>query len=100
MRSILDAAIEVKESRVSAEARVVDSYQNIVVYTTDGKVDGEYVTYVEYELKFRNINTPAPGLEPFYVRPDANGNLRLLTYAYVEKSDKALFDYMGLVGDC
>ena len=100
LRNVLDEVIAVDESRVSAEARVVDSYQNITVYTTDGQNEGEYVTYVEYELKFRNINTPAPGLEPFYVRPDANGNLRLLTYEYIKKNEAAIFSFMGAAGDC
>ncbi len=100
LKEILDERVTVKEDKVQAEARVVDSYQNINCYTTPGRNDGEFVSYISFDMKFKNINTPAPGLTPAYILPDANGNLRLLTWDYIVANDKDLQDFMGVKGNC
>ena len=34
--------------------------------------------FVYYDLKFSDIDTPAPGLTLLYVYPDSDGNLKIL----------------------
>ena len=100
LRTILDDRIEINEDKVKAEARVVESYQNINCYTTPGRNDGEFVSYVSFDMKFKNINTPAPGLSPVYILKDENGNLRILTWEYIEKNDADLKEFMSVKGSC
>ncbi|MBO4289269.1 MAG: SH3 domain-containing protein [Lachnospiraceae bacterium] len=100
LRAILDERVSVSEDKAKAEAKVVDSYQNINVYTTPGRKDGEFVSYVSFEMKFKNINTPAPGLSPCYILKDENGNLRLLTWEYIVANDESLKEYMSEKGSC
>jgi|GEM_PF-758169 Uncharacterized protein conserved in bacteria len=100
LREILDERITVNEDKAKAEAKVVDSYQNINCYTTPGRNDGEFVAYVSFEMKFKNINTPAPGLSPAYIVKDDKGNLRLLTWEYIVANDESLKEYMSEKGSC
>lgn len=100
LRAVLDERITIDEDKVKAEAKVVDSYQNINCYTTPGRNDGEFVTYVSFDMKFKNINTPAPGLTPAYIVTDDSGNLRMLTWEYVTANDKSLMNYMNEKGSC
>ena len=100
LRTILDERIDVDDDKVKAEAKVVDSYQNINCYTTPGRNDGEFVTYISFDMKFKNINTPAPGLSPAYILTDDSGNMRMLTWDYIKANDKSLMEYMNEKGSC
>lgn len=62
-------------SHISMMAQFVESYQNIVCYTKPGLEEGSYLTSVTVELKFAGVETPAPGMEFFYVRTNAEGVL-------------------------
>lgn len=62
-------------SHISMMSQFVESYQNIVCYTKPGLEEGSYLTSVTVELKFAGVETPAPGMEFFYVRTNAEGAL-------------------------
>ena len=47
---------------------------DIVCYTKPGLTEDSYVAYVTYEVKFRRVETLAPGLMWCYVVKDDNGN--------------------------
>ena len=71
---------------------LVEGYQNISCYTKKGMEEGSYLVFVYYELKFAQIDTPAPGLSPLYVYTNDEGNLVIFNgeasdelNAYVEK---------------
>lgn len=61
-------------SHIVMMSQYAESYQNIVCYTKPGLEEGSYLTLVSVDLKFVNVDTPAPGLEFFYVRTNDNGN--------------------------
>ncbi len=100
LRNILDESITVDGEKVAAEARVIEGYNNISCYTTAGQNEGEYVTYITFEIKFKNINTPAPGLIPVYIRTDEAGNLRLLTWESIYPGNTELSSFIAAAANC
>ena len=59
-------------------ARYTDGYENIVCYTRPGPVEGSYLAYVSYDLKFKNVETPAPGLFRVYIITNEEGALQMV----------------------
>ena len=58
---------------VAKEVEYIEDYQNIKCYSKDGLVDGTYVVYVYYEVKFKNIDTLAPSMIREYVCTNEDG---------------------------
>lgn len=58
---------------VAKEIEYIEDYQNIKCYSKDGLVDGTYVVYVYYEVKFKNIDTLAPSMIREYVCTNEDG---------------------------
>ncbi len=96
LESILDSTVEINEAQLTAEAEVIEEYQDIVCYVIDGVEAGEYAVYISYNMKFVDIDTPAPGLIPAYVRVDVEGNLRLVTWD-VAKYDSTISSFISTV---
>jgi len=99
LEQILDSGVVVNQSKVESEAAVVEGYQDICCYITDGMNEGEYAVYVSFLMKIKNISTPAPGLVPCYVNTDSDGNLRLIPWSSIEGGGE-IFDYLGTVAEC
>lgn len=59
----------------------IESYNNITVYSKLSPVDGSYLVFAGYDIKFKNEDTLVPGLETFYVKTSKEGNL------YIYKGD-------------
>ncbi|MGI6096179.1 MAG: SH3 domain-containing protein [Lachnospiraceae bacterium] len=91
MKSVTDSFDATDEAKV-LNSTYIESYNNINTYTKKGLTDGSYVVFVSYELKFVDIDTPAPGLTQVYVETDSNGKFYIHTddeepeiQTYVEK---------------
>lgn len=63
--------IEINSIRLKAKAR--EAHKNIKVYTKNGPEEGSLLAYVSLEVKFRDISTSAPGIEPLYIKKDDEG---------------------------
>lgn len=74
----VDFASEEDRAKVIRSESLFEEYQNISCYTLPGVEDGAYYVFVYYDLKFSDIDTPAPGLTLLYVYPDSDGNLKIL----------------------
>lgn len=59
-------------------ARYTDGYENIVCYTRPGPIEGSYLAYISYDLKFKNVETPAPGLFRVYIITNEEGALQMV----------------------
>ncbi len=55
------------------KAGIIESYQNIMCYAADGLAPDELILYVYYEIKFKEIDTPAPTLTRFYLKQLEDG---------------------------
>lgn len=53
----------------------IEHYQNIVCYTKPGPVEGSYIVYAYYEVKFKDLDTAVPGISPYLVYPKEDGSL-------------------------
>ena len=64
---------DTEKSYIKLFSEYVESYDNLKCYTKSGLGEGEYVVSVYLEMKFKGIETTAPGLDFFYVRTDETG---------------------------
>ncbi|MDE6419345.1 MAG: SH3 domain-containing protein, partial [Lachnospiraceae bacterium] len=87
MRSYTD---DEERVRIQKKANYIDYYQNLSCYTKPGPVENSYLVYVYYEVKFREIHTPAPGLNTFFLCTNDAGEL----YVFSDKLDRNVKDYM------
>ena len=99
LEEVLDSSVEIDEDRIILEAAVVEAYEDIVCYVTDGAEEGEYALYISYGMKFTGIDTAAPGLVPAYVRTDDEGTLRLIPWDTAQ-NDEDIYEFMNTVSAC
>lgn len=59
--------------QLGVEARFVESYDDVSVYTKVGKYKGTYVAFARYNMKIKDIYTKVPGLGTVYVEKDKEG---------------------------
>lgn len=64
-----------EQSYIAMFCQYVDEYQNIRCYTKSGLDANSYLVSVSMEIKFTGVDTPAPGLDFFYVRTNEEGAL-------------------------
>lgn len=64
---------DTEKSYIKLFSEYVESYDELSCYTKSGLGDGEYVVSVYLEMKFKGVETKAPGLDFFYVRTDETG---------------------------
>ena len=57
-----DDRLEERKQQLKDEAVYIEDYQDITCYTKAGMTDDSYVVYVTYDVKFRRVDTLAPGL--------------------------------------
>ena len=62
-----------EKSYITTFSEYYEDYQNITCYSTKGATDDSYLVSVCYDLKFKGVDTPAPGMDFFYV--ERKGNL-------------------------
>jgi len=62
-------------SYINAFTPYVEGYQNVKCYTKKGMEEGSYIVSAELDIKFKDVETAAPGLDFFYVRTDESGKL-------------------------
>ncbi|QNM05295.1 SH3 domain-containing protein [Qiania dongpingensis] len=90
LAKLVDSTESISEEQLKAEKEFVESYQNMVCYTLNGLVDGTYIVYVSYDMKFLNVETPAPCLIRLYVCTNDAGDI----YIYNQDVDNEIAAYM------
>ena len=56
---------------VEVKSKYIDHYDNIVCYTQQGYEDESFYVYVTYDIYFKDINTPVPGIIGLYYAKDS-----------------------------
>lgn len=59
------------------KSEYIESYNNLTCYTKDGIDPNTYYLYVCYDVKFKDIDTMAPGLNAWYVYTNDAGALQI-----------------------
>lgn len=75
LKKICPQLDEKEAIRIEQKAKYTDNYQNFTCYTKPGPEEKSYIVFAYYEIKFKNIDTLAPGLTSLYVKTDESGNL-------------------------
>lgn len=64
-----------ERSYIKMFSEYVENYQNIKCYTKPGLDDKSYLVSAYVEIKFKDVDTLAPGLDFFYVTTNKDGEL-------------------------
>lgn len=75
LNQIVETDTPFDAERLKMESEYIESYSNISCYTIPGIVDGTYIVYVYYEVKFLTIDTKAPSLVRFYICENSDGSM-------------------------
>lgn len=77
IRKIYEGLTESDISKIKNNDKL-EAYSDIGTYVKAGPVKGSYLVFVEYKIKYKDINTLAPGLARLYLYTDDKGNLRIV----------------------
>ena len=62
-------------SYIQCYSQYIDSIDNIQVFTKKGLTEDSYIVSTVIDFKFKDIDTPAPGFDFFYVEKNDDGSL-------------------------
>lgn len=68
----VDNIEDVDMAQIKASNEYIKKYKNIQCYSKPGLDDNTYVVFAYYEIKFKNIETLAPGIDVLYVIRDGD----------------------------
>ena len=89
------AGDEMTQDKLTKKGEFIEDYLNIVCYTKPGMVDGTYVAFVYYEIKFLNIDTPAPSMSRLYICSNEDGSM----YINAGELDQELTGYINTISN-
>lgn len=67
------------KKQLQKDIQYVEDYNKIKCYVKKGFIKDTYIVYVYNEVKFINIDTPAPATDQFYVVTDDEGNVKIFS---------------------
>lgn len=91
LNNICETSEGLDEEHLREQAEYIEGYRNIDCTIMNGLVEGTYIVYAYYEMKFKYIDTLAPALSQLYVKTDGDG----LPYIYQGVIDGELSAYMA-----
>ncbi len=68
---------EEDKAKLQVKAGYTEDYENMSCYTKPGPEPNSYIVFVYYEIKYKNIDSLAPGLSTFYLCTNADGSYYL-----------------------
>ena len=77
VRSVKDYNSDKEIITYEKKSEFIERYDNIKCYTKPGIEENSYFVYVTYDVKIRDIETEAPGLNAFYVYTSEDGSLKI-----------------------
>ena len=86
IRTVVDELDPTEEAKVT-NAKYIDGYENLEVYTKKGIDSGDYVVYAQYDYVCTGIDTPVPALSQLYVKTESAVALKI--YSKAEEAEKA-----------
>ncbi len=91
LNNICETTEPFDQEKLAETSSYVEGYRNLECTIMDGLIEGTYVVYVYYELKFHYIDTPAPALVQLYVKTDKDQ----MPYIYQGVIDGELSAYIA-----
>ena len=93
IRTIKNYVDEEEELKIVKKSEFIESYPSITVYTKKGPAEGSFVAYVQYEVKFIDIESTAPGLNTLYICTDEEGKY----YINANELDESVVEYLKTI---
>lgn len=75
LETLAEPISDAEKSFITVFSQYVDNYENISCYTKQGLDQASYIVSVSLELKFKDVETTAPGLDFFYIQTKEDGSL-------------------------
>ncbi len=75
IKTLATPVSDAETSYIQFFSQYVEQYNNLKVYSKRGLDNNSYLVSVYLEIKFKDIETTAPGLDFFYVNTNADGKL-------------------------
>ena len=88
--SISEGMSETTKTRLKEVSKYIEPFPKVEVYTKPGPVDGSYIAYVDEEYKFKDYETPVPGMETYYICTRKDGSC----YINLAENDEATSEYI------
>ena len=83
-----------EEDQANLTNNYVESYSNIKTYSKEGPTSGNYVVYVCYDGKVKDIDTLVPSLTKYYLKSNEDGSLYIAD-ASGDTAAQAFIDEVG-----
>ncbi len=74
------------KEQLKEEVRFINEYQKIKCYVKKSYLEGTYIVFVYYEIKYMNIDTPAPAITQFYLITEEDGSYRIFSGEFDEET--------------
>lgn len=84
---------DIEKLRIEQLAKYIDSYTEIEIYTKPGMTENTYVAYVCSKVKFKDCDTPMPGMQTFYIGKNDSDEYYINDGTY----DQEIYDYIKSV---
>lgn len=93
VKSIKNYVDEEEELKIVKKSEFIESYPSIIVHTKKGPEEGSFVAYVQYEVKFIDIESTAPGLNTLYICANEDGSY----YINANELDESIVEYLKTI---
>ncbi len=88
LATLADPISDTEKSYISVFSQYVEGYNNISCYTKKGLDESSFIVSAYLEIKFKDVETNAPGLDFFYVRTNEDGSLYIDNLYSMYNSEK------------
>ncbi len=90
---------EEDKAKLQVKAGYTEDYENMSCYTKPGPEPDSYIVFVYYEIKYKNIDSLAPGLSTFYLCTNSDGSYYLKDIGSLPQNMKDYITEIANQGD-
>ena len=83
---------DVEKIRIKEQSKYIEPFQDIMIYTKPGLTENSYVAYVSSRTKFKDLDTPLPGLQTYYIETTETGDFRIYN---TTSDDDPVYEYVS-----
>lgn len=99
IRTLVENLDNTEILQIQETSKYAESYPTVDIYTKKGPTDNIVLVYVCSEVKFTDFEEPVPGMKPFYVRIDENGDYRIIENIECSESEANYIKVVSLQDD-
>ena len=93
LKTIKNHVDDEEELKIVKKSEFIENYPSITVYTKKGPEEGSFVAYVQYEVKFKGLESTAPGLNTLYICKDTEGKY----YINANELSESVVEYLKTI---